>query len=149
MDNNLWLGLSFKSWGLTMFFFFSALTLFPYAIQLYRKVKIPTELYFNLAALIVLLFFYFNTEMHERYSFFALLPLFIFGYYSNNWIPFILLSVLYFLNADLILGFILPSYFNNELFQTTIALLFLGLILYLVFIQWTYINKSAKKSFIN
>lgn len=149
MDDNLWLGLSFKSWGLTMFFFFSALTLFPYAIQLNRKVKIPTELYFNLAALIVLLFFYFNTEMHERYSFFALLPLFIFGYYSNNWIPFILLSVLYFLNADLILGFILPSYFNNELFQTTIALLFLGLMLYLVFIQWTYKNKSAKKSFIN
>ena len=147
MDDTIYIGLSYKTWGLIMFFLFSALILIPYLYRLYIKEKVPLELYFLTTALIVLLFFYFNTEMHERYSYFALLPLFIFAYYSHNWIPFFALSILYFLNADLILGFVLPFNLNIPIFQKTIALLFFGLILYLIFIQWSYMRKKFYPTF--
>ena len=55
---------------------------------------------FLLAGLLSLFFFYFNTQMHERYSHPMLLFFFFYGVYSKNYNLYALASVSYFLSLE-------------------------------------------------
>ena len=77
-DSTRFLFLSYKIWGVLLFCLVSAVILFPFITDLIKKHfgKVKTALLnsddylknvFLVNALIALAFFYFNTQMHERY----------------------------------------------------------------------------------
>lgn len=145
-DNIVVNGLSYKNWGLLMFFATSFIALTPLLIIAYRKRNDEFILYSNnqnklnivilSCGLVPLLFFYFNTQMHERYSHPALLFIFAFSYINKNYIPLMLFSIAYFLNLEGVLhavrGFGLKI--NSILFSRSfIATIYAMLILYMFF----------------
>src|SRR5690606_35429708 len=94
------------------------------------------ELVWTSGALIALAFFYFNTQMHERYSH----PTFIFliALVVNNWkmiFPYVLFSFSYFMNMEFVLRVMnWDNYDTTLLFnRTLIAAVYGILILYLLF----------------
>jgi hypothetical protein len=109
-DNIVVNGLSYRNWGLLMFFATSFIALTPLLIISFRKRNDEVILYSNnqntlniiflSCGLIPLLFFFFNTQMHERYSHPAFLFIFAFSYVNKNYIPLLLFSIAYFLNLD-------------------------------------------------
>ncbi len=72
-DQDKFIGITYHYWGLLLFFTASAMALWPLAKTCYykwrdREAESPgTELVWITAALIPSIFFYFNTQMHERY----------------------------------------------------------------------------------
>ena len=139
-------GLSYKNWGLLLFFATSFIALTPLLVITFRKRNDEVILYSNnqntlniiflSCGLIPLLFFFFNTQMHERYSHPAILFIFAFSYVNKNYIPLLLFSIAYFLNIDGVvreftfLGSIGKKFLRNRDF---IATLYAILILYMFF----------------
>jgi hypothetical protein len=129
-----------------MFFTTSFIALTPLLIITFRKRNDEVILYSNnqntlniiflSCGLIPLLFFFFNTQMHERYSHPAFLFIFAFSYVNKNYIPLLLFSIAYFLNLDGVLhefnflGSIGKNFLRNRDF---IATLYAILILYMFF----------------
>ncbi len=106
-DSELFKGLSYKTWGLLLFCLGSALALFPVALRClrfwYDSKAIDDrskELFFLSGMLVCLVFFFFNTQMHERYSHPALIFSFFYGYYRKNYLCYLLLSCAYFFNLE-------------------------------------------------
>lgn len=106
-DTELFFHLSYKHWGLLLFALFSALALLPLALRCLRiglegKTfgTASKELVFLCATLIALSFFFFNTQMHERYSHPALILSFFYAFYRKNYFLYLLISIAYFLNVE-------------------------------------------------
>ncbi len=101
-DTGIWLaGLSYKKVGLALFFGTSAAALAPILRRVWAALRsggqeveaVPPETVWLSAALIVLLFFFCNTQMHERYAHPALLPLTALAFGCRGyWVPYILAS---------------------------------------------------------
>lgn len=107
-DTELFWGVNYKTWGLILFCLVSALTLIPVALRcmhLWRKQLTfddrSKELVFLAMTLVAIAFFFFNTQMHERYSHPALILSFFYGYYRKNYLLYLLISIGYFLNLEL------------------------------------------------
>ena len=147
-DNIVVNGLSYKNWGLLMFFVTSFIALTPLLIITFRKRNDEFIFYSNnqntlniiflSCGLIPLLFFFFNTQMHERYSHPALLFIFAFSYVNKNCIPLMLFSIAYFLNLEGVLhafkrfGLIdNPILFSINFIATYYAILILYMFFYL------------------
>jgi hypothetical protein len=147
-DNIVVNGLSYKNWGLLMFFVTSFIALTPLLIITFRKRNDEFIFYSNnqntlniiflSCGLIPLLFFFFNTQMHERYSHPALLFIFAFSYVNKNCIPLMLFSIAYFLNLEGVLhafkrfGLIdNPILFSRSFIATYYAILILYMFFYL------------------
>lgn len=106
-------GLTYKQLGLLMFCVASFLILFPvfYGI-IVNKLKrqyfqLSTEVILLMFAAIPLMFFYFNTQMHERYSHPAIIFFAAYAVYSNRWHLLALMLLAYGLNMEAVL-----KYFN-------------------------------------
>lgn len=129
--------LTAKKWGLLLFFLFSALVLLPLAFAAYRsyfekmEFKKISELVLLTGGLITVVFFYFNTQMHERYVHNALLFFFIFGLLRNNYWLYFTCSVAYFLNLEKVL-FLFPwqKHHTDLLNPRLIAWLYTAILLY-------------------
>jgi len=127
--------ISYKKAGLLLFLFFSTITLIPLLIKTIRAIfirKISAKYYeivFLTSGLVALIFFYFNTEMHERYSHPALLSLFFYGVYKRNFNLYILVSIAYFLNMEKVLQYYMLPYDSFIFHNKVIASLFLAIIL--------------------
>jgi Gpi18-like mannosyltransferase len=98
-------GLPVKRWGLLMVAASFALTLFPLLRAIFlkwKKKKTEPELSVLAAicALCVVNFFYFNSQMHERYTFPAFLFVAALAVLTNKWWIYILFSLAYFLNNE-------------------------------------------------
>jgi len=95
-----------RSIGLAFFFGLSAVALLPVVRNVYfriaRKENSGTDLQQLLlaGALCGLIFFFFNTQMHERYSHPAILLLAGYALLSGRFIGYLLVSIAYFLNMD-------------------------------------------------
>ncbi len=141
-DSRSFMDVSYKNWGLLMFFTTSGIALFPIARYGYLSVtkrvnlNIPLEKFLITCAIIPLLFFYFNTQMHERYAHPAFAFLIAYSLHMKK--PFI--SVIgcfaYFLNLEGALKFMHPRdyelfIFNRDfissLYLFTIACLYINL----------------------
>jgi Gpi18-like mannosyltransferase len=117
-DTGLFLHISYKTWGLVCFFIASVIALIPvFTISIYESMNKNKERFnaidkiFLAAALITIVFFFFNTQMHERYSHYALIFLGAYFAVSGNYIPFLLLSIAYFLNLEAgLMALNLPNY---------------------------------------
>ncbi|SFT84641.1 Mannosyltransferase related to Gpi18 [Lishizhenia tianjinensis] len=138
-DSTLYLGLSYKQWGLLLFFAFSFLTLWPLLLQVWRAVfnqisfNFPMDKMLLIAALIPLLFFFFNTQMHERYSHPALIFLIAYGLLSKRFLIPVLGCMAYFLNMEDVFRFLALKKYGILFFDTDfIAALYLLCILLLL-----------------
>lgn len=131
--------LSLKQWGLLMFFGLSFLALLPLVITNYRiivqknKEDINARIVLIISGLVPLLFFYFCTQMHERYCHPAIIFLVAYSVVSRKYIFGLLGSIAYLLNLDAVLkglsfqnyGVVLyNSRFISILFLLTIVLLY-------------------------
>lgn len=139
------IGLTYKQIGLGLFCLSSFLAMFPLlkilALRIFNKkdkeLALDRVTIWLIAALISLCFFFFNTEMHERYSHPAFIFLTAYSFYSKNFIPYILFSLAYFLNLEHILQWLkLPSYGTVIFDEKFVAALYAILIIYLFFLLY-------------
>lgn len=144
-------GLPLKTWGLILFTLFSFFTFFPLIRHITKKstpdknhVELP-EL-FLMAALTIILFFYFNTQMHERYSYPAFLFLAAYGVVAHRWLPYLLFSFAYFLNNEPALQSINKFNLNDLAFSFQfISIIYFTLIVTLFFLL--YFRKISSINF--
>ncbi len=128
-----WLGLSYKKWGLLLFFTFSAVSLLPIFLKSLKRWKQKAvidqnfkEMIFLSAFLVAICFFFFNTQMHERYSHPIIIMSFYFGVLSRQYWIYGIASLAYLLNMELVLKAFEWIKYDHFLFnQQFIASLFL------------------------
>ena len=105
-DSQLFLGISLKAWGLTMFFSISFLALLPLLRNTINKIVSKSSNEFTLekiliiGALIPMLFCFLNTEMHERYLHPALIFVITFSIITKNFWASGLICLAYLLNLE-------------------------------------------------
>lgn len=142
-DSTLFAGLTYKTWGLLMFCTASGIVLLPLAWRILQnftgqaQYTVQAHTFMLAGALVWLSFFFFNTQMHERYSHPAFLFLAAYAFMRQRYLPYVLFSAAYFLNLEGILQYMdLPNYrtlifdtrFVAGLYLATILLLFYDVI---------------------
>lgn len=137
-DSTLFAGLPYKTWGLVMFCTASGIVLLPLGWRILQNFTgnarhtVQAHTFMLAGALVSLSFFFFNTQMHERYSHPAFLFLAAYAFMRQRYLPYVLFSAAYFLNLEGILHYMdLPNY-NTLIFNTRfVAALYLCTILFL------------------
>ena len=149
-DVALFQGITLKKWGLVMYCIALFISLFPFLRNLYRnfilkiKVIISIDKILIMFTLSALCFFYFNTQMHERYSYPAFLFIAAYGVISGSLWIYGLFSLAYFLNADKFMECIRKINYKSSLFDLhIISYFFLATIICLVL--KLYLNSQVKK----
>ena len=106
-SNDVYVLLNYKTLGLILFSCSLALLLFPLLKRVWtlRKNKLAFndntyQMLFLAAGLSCLYFFYFNVQMHERYSHPIIIFFFFYGVASKNYKLYLLASIPYFLSLD-------------------------------------------------
>lgn len=106
-DQQVWNGLTLKAWSLLIFFAAATIVLLPLFIKALVKVIQATrfsftniEVIFLTAGLVTLVFFYFPTQMHERYAHPAMLFIGVYCILSKRWLVFGILSYAYLMNLE-------------------------------------------------
>jgi Gpi18-like mannosyltransferase len=134
---SFWFGITYKTWGLVLFFSFSFISLLPLFLRTLKERNLPnsespdfTKLVLISAYLCALGFFFFNTQMHERYSHPALLLAFLYGVLQRNYWLYTITAIAYFLNMETILQFFSWNYEKLYFQKDFVAMLFLIAILY-------------------
>jgi Gpi18-like mannosyltransferase len=144
-DARPWLGLSLNKWGLILFLIFGFLALVPLMLHTLKRIRERRRTGMDLedlaaaAALCCLVFFYVNTQMHERYSHPALIFLVLLAILRRS--PWLALTgcLAYLLNLEAVLRavridnydtFIFLPEFVSGLYLLTILGLYL--LLYMV-----------------
>jgi len=142
-DTILFLNLSYKNWGLLLFFISSGIALLPMTIAIYKKlflrkvITVDMDHILLIGALLPLLFFFFNTQMHERYPHPAFLFIITYSFLRTRYFLYIIFSLAYFLNLEKALrafdlhynAFIFGNRFIAGLYLITIIVLFRELML--------------------
>lgn len=106
------LQLPLKYWGMAMFFAGSAMVLLPLFLAVnngaFENLKRDERLgtIFQVAALVTLAFFFFNTQMHERYVHPALVFSGLFMLLTKRPIVYLLVSVGYVLNLEAVMQYL-------------------------------------------
>lgn len=131
IDTEPFWGLTYKKWGFIFFFSLSTVVFIP---LLWKSFKIWVEkidfdrkyyeLFWLTMGTIAVLFFFVNTQMHERYSYPAIAFYFGYALLSNRYALFVLISVAHLLNVDGMNKFIGINPFKPEI----IALIFAGIL---------------------
>jgi hypothetical protein len=102
-DTGTWLFLSFRQWGFLLFFTSAFFVLLPVLKDTWKSLRSRnTETAISsillCGGLLCLSFFYFSTEMHERYSHTCLWFFAGYAFVSRRYLPFVLSSIAVFLN---------------------------------------------------
>ncbi len=139
-DTLILAGLSYKAWGTIMFCALSFITLLPLFIScIFKFIKkrgdlINTNSLFLTFALIPTVFFYVNTQMHERYGQPGLLFVAAYSFATRRYWLFGILCLAYFINMEKIFWFFnLPNYGTVLFDPVTSATLYLVLIISLLY----------------
>ena len=141
-DTTICWGFSYKTWGLLLFLSTSFLALLNPLLVVFRKFFLGKVVHVNLdevlliGSLIPLLFFFFNTQMHERYTHPAFIFISVFSLLNKKYHLLIIPSIAYFLNLeDVLQAFNTHNYgtlvytpsFIAVLYMLTIIMLFVEL----------------------
>jgi Gpi18-like mannosyltransferase len=152
-DSITFLGIACRSWGLLMFFGTSFLALYLllrrviYRLFYKENQGLVMDQLLIIASLIPLLFFFFNTEMHERYLHPALLFLAVYAILSKKYFPYIVASIAYFMNLERVLRFLQFNNYDTFIFHPSfVAFLFFICIVYLFY--QLYKAHSAKNTLV-
>jgi Gpi18-like mannosyltransferase len=100
--------LPLKLWGIILFVLFYALVVF-----LFMKSKKGLAEIFLVFSLLSLGFFFFNTQMHERYVHPVVLFAGLYAIFSERYLVFIISSLAYLLNLEAVMQML--SYFDDEI----------------------------------
>ena len=128
-------GLTYKQWGLLLFSVSYAVILFPMLRQFSLIVRGKRSTYdpaqiLLILGLVPLIFYFFNTQMHERYAHPGVLLLGAYGLYKGDFIPYIVASIANFWVMDKFLNMSglhdLYAYIPSEL----VAVLFLFVLMW-------------------
>ncbi len=138
-DKETFMGMTYNKWGFILFIVASFVAMLPLIKMVLASLKTKTLLNMRLekllltGSLVPLLFFYLNTQMHERYAHPAFIFLISYCILENKPFIGILASVAYLMNLEAVMQFLgLPNYhtlmFSKQLIATlyllTIILLF-------------------------
>lgn len=112
------LGLSYKTVGLLLFFGTSFFALLPMMLLLYKQWKTGNERYkpgremvWLTCAVLYLLFYFVNTEIHERYCQPAFIFITAYAFYTGRFASYAVFSIMYFLTLEVSMQhFHLPNY---------------------------------------
>jgi Gpi18-like mannosyltransferase len=113
-DSQLLWNISYKTWGMIMFAVSSVIALVPIGyrswLELRGKIyKYPYKAFPTVlltAALLVMNFFYFNTQMHERYLHAAIVLFAAYALLTKRYLIYICVSIAYFLNIEAVLKYL-------------------------------------------
>lgn len=148
-DKVFLLGMNYKKVGFILFALSSLVAMLPLIISVIRNTfqqkltGINREQLWIACSLIALNFFFFNTEMHERYCHPAFLFTVAYTFSTKDFIPYILFSVMYFLHLEKVMKLLNLDNYNTFIFDPRlIAGLCLVLMGYLFFRLYTF-NKKA------
>jgi len=141
--------LTYRQAGLLLFSLTSALAILPVFTAFIKKIAynkntiVPFAQLAVTFALIPLLFFFFNTQMHERYSHPAFIFIVLFSFTQKRYLPFIIMCIAYLGNVEpAVQSFHFPSYdillFNNLFVACLYALLIVILFYHLYKPQLNY-----------
>ena len=154
-DSTTFMGFSYKNIGLVLFLCSSFLSLLPLFLRTIKLLKGQSdekkeqyiELVFFSCLLTIWNFFYFNTQMHERYSHALIIFCFFYGFLSKNWFLYIIATLGLLLNMTRVFPFaeydVTKYFFYNQHF---ISIVFgLGLLYgyYLLFSKY-YIKNGFR-----
>lgn len=138
-DSTVFAGISYNKWGLLMYTTAYTLALAPLLKITFGKIFNKSERSLSLekltltGALIPVLFFFFNTQMHERYSHPAFIFIGLYALLTGSYGPYILFSIAYFLNMEKMMQYFeISNYetliFNNKFLATLYFLSILWMI---------------------
>ncbi|GAB3635389.1 hypothetical protein GCM10027422_09790 [Hymenobacter arcticus] len=145
LDTLPFAGLTYRHWGLLLFFATSALALWPLFMAAVRGLRVPRTgarpaapdmpLVLLSCGIVPLLFAFFNTQMHERYWHAAVLFLAAYGFLRRDYLPYVLVSVAYFLNLENILRHLQLLNYGTLVFQQWFIACLFGLTILLVLLK--------------
>jgi Gpi18-like mannosyltransferase len=134
-DSEIFYFFTYKQWGMALFFISGTMALLPiFSWSLKRLLKRSVnELNLNLALLswgiLPLIFFFFCTQMHERYAHAAIIFLVLYSIMAKKWTIGFLVSLAYLLNVEAVLKSLSFQNYGVLIFDSKfIALLFFMLI---------------------
>jgi hypothetical protein len=146
-------GMNLKSWGLVMTASGYLIALLPIGIGIsnkWRRAPVNLDLLQISAifALCALSFFFFNTQMHERYSFPAFLFIAAVAMLSEKWWLYGIFSVAYFLNNEMCLKSLKEYDYNSWIFNLRFssALFFSTMVILLFVLYQSFYKRNFKKS---
>ncbi|MEI7579205.1 MAG: hypothetical protein WCJ58_04160 [bacterium] len=133
---NKFLWINAHYWGFAMFFSSCGILLWKTFTKLKNR-KFTLGQVYLIAALLNLFFFFFNTEMHERYSHPAMIFMAAFFVLDGSFLLSGLISFTYFLSLNILLRFFtfqaqIPLLVNHKF----IAWLYLFILIYAIFLLW-------------
>ncbi len=148
--------LTLKQWGLVMFGIAVFVSIIPF-IKAYsnkyvkkKEFNIPIEQVFLSMALIALSFYFFNTQMHERYAHPVLLSLATYSILTWNWKPMILFSIAYGMNLERINWYLhlhQETYLHHWIFgEKLIATIYLITLVYMFYLHIKEIRKYKSET---
>lgn len=142
-------GLTYKRAGLLMFFISSFFALLPLLIittkKLFRhesKLQPSPELVWITSALVGLLFFFTNTQMHERYAHPVLIFLACYAFACRKWVPYLIFSLAYLLNLEGLLRVFRLNSYHTLIFD---ARFIAGLYALAIIVLWVYLYTAFRK----
>jgi Gpi18-like mannosyltransferase len=148
-------GLTYKTIGLLLFSCTLLVAIFPLlknaVTQFYRTKPdlIPKEKLWLICALSAILFYFFNTEMHERYSHLAFLFLTAYAFYTSRYFSYLLFCLTYFLVLERGLHWFEFKNYDSLIFQSwfkaslySLLIVYIGLSIYLP-LRSGYVQKGS------
>ena len=138
-------GLSCKAAGLLLFSAALLLALWPLLVAVWRKIRgaeapVCQRQLWLACSLTAILFFFFNTQMHERYCHPAFLFLAAWSFSSRRFLPYLLFSLAYFLNMESVLQFLRLGNYHTLIFDPRFIA---GLFFLLILVLFLESRKSA------
>ncbi|MNT40088.1 hypothetical protein D3C72_1763810 [compost metagenome] len=110
-----------------------------------RACVLPKESIWIMAALLALLFFYCNTQMHERYSYPAFIFIAAYSFYRKDFLPYILFSYAFFMNMEFVLRWLNLDNYKTAIFNRTLISGIYGVVIaYLWYRLYTSFRGRAK-----
>ena len=115
----------------------------------YENILFPLQNIFLTSALVTLNFYFFNTQMHERYMHSAVILLATYAFLSKRFLPFILCSVAYFLNIERICWYLNlhnETYMNGFIFNPKLVAV-MYIILISILFYYLYSDQKIKEEY--
>lgn len=142
-DNQiLFAGLTYKTIGLVMFFTASFVTLFPVLKNLVLRFRgkepliLSPEKLMLICGLLYLCFYYFNTQMHERYYHPAMIFVVAYAFYKKKYVVYVLFSVASFLTLERVMQWLDISYHTFIFSPVFIAVINTIIIAYMFYLLY-------------
>lgn len=148
------LGMTQKQFGLMLFLLTSSLVCVPLLIRWIRTLKtkesiqVEPGMFVGAMALLVMFFFYFNTQMHERYIHPVMVFSSILAFRNKQWAQWIIVSVAYALSLESICRFLELNNYGTLIFHPKFLASLFGISMLTTAFWWLrkFVWSAAKPS---